>query len=471
MALSAATVLEVRTGGSDSNGGGFVTGASGTDRSQQTAAHATLTAASTVHTTTTQINVAGGDYTVTAADVGNLLQITGGTATAGFYEITAADVPNNRWTVDRSAGTAGQTVVGAMGGALASPGKASGAITVAGMIAWVDDGTYSITSTTSNVSNGRVTLGVANTRMIGYEVTRGDDTGTRPLFSAGVNTMTMVTLTNDSAFGNINGTAASATGIAFVTSSSQGLVYKCKMTGANATAAFTGGTSSTFILCEATGGTVAGFSGTGGHFVGCVASAIAARGFNLGTGDSTCHRCISINNTGGTGKGFDFGSATATGLFVNCTAFGNSEPGFDSSAGPAASCNWISCLSYDNTGNGFNSNGRAWNCAAGSNATDFHANVIQINTVTLTASPFTNSGSGDFSLNNTAGGGAACRNVGLLGAFPSLISTTGFLDIGAVQHEDSGDSDTTVSSLHFLIALPREPVVENQIVLSELVSP
>jgi hypothetical protein len=145
MALNAAIVWEVRTAGSDNNGGGFKTGATGTDRSQQDAAQATLTTASTVHTTTTQINVAAGDYTVASTDVGNVLQVTGGTATAGFYEITTVDTANNRWTVDRSVGTSGQTVAGAMGGALASPGKAAGAASVAGHIIYVKAGTYSIT--------------------------------------------------------------------------------------------------------------------------------------------------------------------------------------------------------------------------------------------------------------------------------------------------------------------------------------
>src|SRR5678815_3698011 len=105
MALNAAIVWEVRTTGSDNNGGGFKTGATGTDHTLQDAAFATLTTASKVHSTTTQINVAVGDYTVAAGDVGNVLQITGGTATAGFYEITVVDTANNRWTLDRSAGT------------------------------------------------------------------------------------------------------------------------------------------------------------------------------------------------------------------------------------------------------------------------------------------------------------------------------------------------------------------------------
>jgi hypothetical protein len=88
LTLSALITWEVRNGGSDNNGGGFKAGASGTDRSLQDAAQATLSAASVIHSTTTQINVAVGDFTVSAADVGNVLQVTGGTATAGFYEIT-----------------------------------------------------------------------------------------------------------------------------------------------------------------------------------------------------------------------------------------------------------------------------------------------------------------------------------------------------------------------------------------------
>jgi hypothetical protein len=42
MALPTTTVIEVRTTGNDSNGGGFVAGASGTDYSQQNSAQYTF---------------------------------------------------------------------------------------------------------------------------------------------------------------------------------------------------------------------------------------------------------------------------------------------------------------------------------------------------------------------------------------------------------------------------------------------
>ena len=461
MALSASTVLEVRADGSDDNGGGFVTGGAGTDRSQQAAAHATLTAASVVHSTTTQINVAAGDYTVTALDVDNLFQITGGTATAGVYHITVADTANNRWTVDRSAGTAGQTVVGRMGGAYASPGKAAAVMTAAGMISWVRSGSYSITSTTSNITGGRIALGVANTRMIGYDTTRGDETGVQPTFTATVNTMTLITTSNDVFVGNIKLSAGSATGITGTNSSAGCVLYKIRMTGANTTAAFRGGTNSHHLLCEATGGTVTGFNGEGGHFFGCVAKAIVGRGFQAGGSIETIFmHCISINHTGGTGKGFDLGTATGSAMYINCTAFGNSQSNFDNSSGPVAACQWINCLSYSAGLNGFNGGGRAWNCASGnSNTDDFGTAVIQINCETLTADPFTDASDLDFSLNSVAGGGTVCRGMGLLGVFPPLVSTSGNLDAGAAQ--STGISTATVNSRHVLLALPRTWVIEN----------
>src|SRR3990167_5684505 len=177
MAIAAATVFEVRTGGSDNNGGGVVTGASGTDRSQQDAAHATLSTASLVNATTTIIDVAAGDYTCTAADVGNILQITGGSATAGIYQITARSA--QQWTLDRSCGTAGQTVVGAMGGAFASPGKAAAAVTVSGNLIWVKASTYVVTTATPGAA-GPVDLLTGMVKAEGYATTRGDRAG-RPI--------------------------------------------------------------------------------------------------------------------------------------------------------------------------------------------------------------------------------------------------------------------------------------------------
>jgi len=79
----------------------------------------------------------------------------------------------------------------------------------------------------------------------------------------------------------------------------------------------------------------------------------------------------------------------------------------------------------------------AGNNAFGSNTSGARNNLPTESTdVALTADPFVNTAGGNFALNNTAGGGAALRAVGIPGVFPAGL-TTGYMDIGAVQHQDS----------------------------------
>jgi len=54
-------------------------------------------------------------------------------------------------------------------------------------------------------------------------------------------------------------------------------------------------------------------------------------------------------------------------------------------------------------------------------------NGPDINKIALTADPFTNAAGGDFTLNNTSGGGALCRAAG-----------AGGLDLGASQTAAAG---------------------------------
>ncbi len=83
--------------------------------------------------------------------LGNVIQISG----QGFYCIqgfTSTTVV----TVDRALGTF-STTSGWVGGALASPGQAL-AVSEQGNSTYIKAGTYSITSTTANVSGGRVSM-------------------------------------------------------------------------------------------------------------------------------------------------------------------------------------------------------------------------------------------------------------------------------------------------------------------------
>lgn len=428
MPLNAAIVWEVRTTGNDGNGGGFKSTATGTDRSQQDAAQATLTVASVVHTTTTQINVAVGDFTVSAADVGNLLQITGGTATAGFYEITVADVGNNRWTLDRSAGTAAQTVVGAMGGAVASPAKI-GAVVISGHTVYIKAGTYTMSVNTVNVANGKWSLN-ALVLVIGYDTTRAwGNTDTKPLLQASVALGTMWAGTNNWVY-NIAFDAAAKAATAHV---NQGAYTRCSFvnnTNPNVTALAT--------HCTAT--TNASTVFTGDCFY-CEAWANTATPFAPSNG--TLGHCLSYDNTGAATDGYVV-SSIASAHFFNCLAVNNGRDGFRTAA---SSSRMIleNCVAEDNAGWGVNSVSNpsiVIRCAFFSNTLGTVTGAAtEVASITATASVFTNAAAADFSLNNTAGAGADLRAVGyidLSGAtFPRGL-TTSYLDVGVAQHQDAG---------------------------------
>lgn len=443
MALNAAAVWEIRTTGSDDNGGAFRTGASGTDFSQQDAAQATLTAASVVHSTTTQINVAVGDYTVTNNDVGNHLNITGGTATAGVYEITTVDIPNNRWTVDRSVGTAGQTVVGAMGGAMASVGRAN-SFAVASNKLWIKAGTYTITSSSFNVAGGCVSS-TNGKGYEGYQTTRGD-LGTPPLLQAdGVITgFTVFSLSTAShAVINISVDCNNrATSTAFNLSVTY--TYKCKVVNSTANA-FAMSSNSITIECEASGcsGTaVFGLAASQAHAILCYSHDNTIPGFNITSAGAMCIHCISESNSGASSDGFTLNGATC-GVF-NCSAYNNGRDGFRILTNVIQVVN---CIAEDNAGWGFNVNGPSndvfiLGCAGFSNASgEVQENtglfVQNIGFVTGSGSFFTNAAAGDFSLNDTAGAGAAAKSAGYPGVYPGGL-TTGFEDIGAAQSQGNG---------------------------------
>lgn len=182
MAFNAAMVMEVRSAGSGS--GGYKTGASGTDRSQQDAPYITFT----------DLEVKGGDYdrvySVTedanlgAALIGNTIRITGGTNfTVSTYEIIGnGNDGDNYLDIDRVCAS-GNSNDGAavLGGALATITDLPPTIMVAGNTVYYKAGTYS--HSTTNIAG---TVG-ARINHIGYNASRGDNpTGTdRPLFEDG----------------------------------------------------------------------------------------------------------------------------------------------------------------------------------------------------------------------------------------------------------------------------------------------
>ena len=122
MAISASVVWEFESGATANmvNGGGFHTGASGTDYSQQAAAQYNLTTV-----TTAAANAICLSASADATMVGNIAHIISGTNfTAGWYEIISV-VAGVSFTLDRTCtSAAGSLGIINIGGAL-NPGSGS----------------------------------------------------------------------------------------------------------------------------------------------------------------------------------------------------------------------------------------------------------------------------------------------------------------------------------------------------------
>lgn len=173
MPVSANTVWEVRSSGNNNNGGGFVTGASGTDYSQQNAAQYALTGVT---------SSGAGNVFLTAsaaADmVGNILQVISGTNfRVGFYEVVSVVVGVSVTCSTNGAGLAISSGVGAngvinIGGSLATIGKVASTTTdmQPGNIMYVK-GSFTLTATDGVACVGTTSLPI---RFIGYGTVRGD---------------------------------------------------------------------------------------------------------------------------------------------------------------------------------------------------------------------------------------------------------------------------------------------------------
>lgn len=444
MALSGEVWFEVRSDGNDNNGGGFKQGATGTDRSQQAASHATLTAASLVNATTTIIDVDSGDYTCTDADVGNLLQIHGGTATAGTYEITARSA--QQWTLDRSAGTAGQTVVGDMGGARATIQSALDTYDNADQMVWVKKTSgYTITAGITVPTVGTFT---DRKRIVGYNTTRGDaDTigsSNRPTITVSGSSIVAFTLSDSgtSLENFIINCNSQTTSTGVVISTNYQTCYNVTVQNATSNGFNRTGGNDIFIVgCEVdscTGGTAAFFS-NGGRvaYVDCWSHDNSVDGFKSNAA-TQFKRCRSTNNTG---QGYDL-----TGVSIelrNCVAHGNSSHGLDVGQNyPSIIVAIEDCIFTNNGGYGIDFT--TAHTESSFEISQIRNNAFRSNTsgdigtwddphnadapkITLTADPYTNAASDDYTLNNTAGGGAACRNAGV-----------NDFDVGYSQHADAG---------------------------------
>jgi hypothetical protein len=423
-------VWEVQTGGSDNNGGGFSVankGATGTDNTYPTSSPVTFTSTLSAVGTTALTDSAAG---FTNLMLGRAINIVG----QGIYFIigfTSTAVV----TVSATLGTFA-TTTGVVGGAFATPGK-GGSVAVANNSMYIKQGSYTITSASTNIAGGCVSWPASSGGLVGqiqgYNSTR-DDYGTRPTLTAsGISTFVLIAVSTKTLVANLILDGASLTSSRGVgsTGNVDNTAYKVKAQNCTNYGIMTQQANQ----CEATGcSTLAGIGSPFAYL--CWSHDNTFHGFlQSGTFTAATHWifCVASNNTGATSDGFQ--PAGNQGECVNCVAYGSGRDGFKAANASGSDLHLINCLSTNNTGQGFTVAGGHYlfNCAGISNAANVSGTpTINSGFVTLTAAPFTAAASNDFSLNNTPGGGAACRAAGIPGAFPGA-TMTGNHDIGAMQ--------------------------------------
>lgn len=352
MALSSNIVWEVRSAGSNNNGGGFKTGASGTDYTQQNSAQYALTGCTSSGAGAVILTASA------AADmVGNVAQVISGTNfTAGFYEITSVSVGVSI-TVDANCTTgAGSSGVVNIGGALATIGKIGSASAnqgaVAGNLICVKSGSYTLTATDTIACSGTSTLPI---RIIGYNSTRPTATTSGDGYLGRTNSNGPLITTNMPAYAynatfrlNATGTFISIESIVFsvagagvsnyvVTLAADSTIRACSVTNPSTNSAsagvFASSNRNAVIDCDvfvtgATGGTTGIHStATGGRVIGCRVKTSSASAPGITVAGSTIVMGCTVY--GCPGIGISINSTGSACAIVGNTIVGNSGDGID----------------------------------------------------------------------------------------------------------------------------------------------
>jgi hypothetical protein len=468
MAIAATAVWEVRSTGNDSNGGGFDPAKTGTDYSQQVAAQQSGVNLTVDATTNTQV-IPDGYVPNATTDPGNIIQITttgaGAAFTVGFYEIVS--VTGVKWVLDRSpAAVSSLGAHGSMGGALATVGTACGINAGAGI--YVKNGTYEFTSS-NNASGGRFTTPTSGANsaeffVIGYSSTRTPaNTGTKPVFQPanGTNNIAVCTPSQITVIRNIDfENAHASTGCTAINAGNQYVNiehclivgYKTGIQGNSGLMATVNDVSVTMSnennaigidsigYCQVCGVTVKG--GNGSQQTGIViyyyttltnvlVYSVGNNSDGKSTGIYMNGRNLSVRNVtvdGVYGNGIDI-AATATDValidaLVTNTTSSQANNGYGIYGhGLCDSFRIINCAGYNNTTNG-----------------DYpSANVTTLSLrgfVSLSADPYVNRSSADFTPNSVTGGGAALKSAAFPTSYPG-VGTSNYQYIGAITPQPS----------------------------------
>lgn len=464
-AISSTIEWDVRTTGADTNGGGFKPGATGTDFSQQDSAQYALTGLTTSGISTTIASA------TSAADmVGNIIQITGGTNfITGFYEIVSVSLGVSI-TLDRNCTSGiGAAGTGNVGGGLLTVQKGNdGAIN--SNTVWIKYHATNKYTTTTGTTFTNTGSAAAPKAFRGYEVTHGDSTGNKPLMTTATDSTVLckVGTVTGCIWRNINfSNTASVRSRAF--SSNAGYVgwltfAGCKFTG------FTDGIEFSDIIdyasrdtqvnsCEFT--TITGnclrFGGgtavvRGCKFYSCTGDGILIEVSGVGSASIYSSLFSQVNHGINTDSGTDSIPASNVLIMVDQCSFANNVSDDILIQNTTRAINVTNCIGYNNgtggSGKFINAPNQLpgfwfnYNAYASGDLTNVTAGASDVN---ITGDPFTASGSNDFSLNNTAGAGATCRNAGFPSATGPGTFGAGYGDIGALRHQDAGGAAVQVS--------------------------
>lgn len=460
MAFGIFTVWEVRGTGDNTNGGGFDSGvaAPGTDYSLQDAAQFVYTDLVIDAVTNTKITSAAFPFDATCP--GNIINITGG-VNFTVQRVEVLSVAGNVATCDKAVGTVGATGgAGKLGGALADPGQAF-AVWVAQNIIYLKrqagDAIYGL-SNTANVAGGRLEFdnpgtSATNTlsQLIGYDVNRTQwNTDSPPTLKPTADSFHAIIKLNANYCRAHNikirnpDTHTAANYAAVELWGGYNIVSRIDVDLNNATnwfSVFYFNSNSTYAFqCIANHSNAVGFFNNAGNVVGLYAcAALNITSENGFSGPFRCFYCLAYNCSGAIFDGYTANSAAGA-VYHNCVSYQSGRHGFalyyDSHA--------INCIAVNNVGYGFDTVAignaavtQLLNPATFGNGSgavkpgDFGGSNLT-GAVALTGDPFTNAAGGDFSLNNTAGAGAACKAVGFPSNFFGL-STNSFPDIGMAQ--------------------------------------
>lgn len=416
-----------------------------------------------------------GDPSASGVSVGMFASVYIDGATVGVFVGRVTAVSSTTITVSTSAksGTAPTTNATArtikVGGAWQGPNGTSGfpfAFIASGMtnasghvlrVNFKSGTNYSITAGITHTINGPWVIQ-------GYTTTPGD--GGQAVIDGGTSGASYVLLTISGGARNLladlifrnNGATGSAVGLSY--NNLRSAISRIVVNNVRGTGIDLGGSADNVVLheCEA---------------YACNASNTASMGGFAIAPISNTHliRCVSHDNAGSNSAGFYIADLTA-GL-LNCIADTNGGDGFKL-AGTNV-CGYVTgCTAYNNTGQGINLSGSQMggviqNCVLVSNGAyginytgsnigqvllfnnafysntsgqtlGFNASLVS-GSITLTGDPFTAAATGNFTLDNTASEGAACRGTGR-GTFTetqaSYTGSVGYPDVGACQHQDSG---------------------------------